>query len=113
LKDGTERRVWIDAATFLESKIEGNPRRLDGRMRKVENTLRDWRKVGGVLIPFESETKAETAPPRKMTLDKVVLNPPLDEQQFGKPAVPAAKGPSIASGSAAGGRPTQPAAVSR
>ena len=86
MKDGTTRRIWVDASTFLESKIEGNPRRLDGRMRRVENMLRDYRKVGDVLIPFESEAKVETAPQmRKMTVDKVVLNPPLEDRLFGKP----------------------------
>jgi hypothetical protein len=85
MKDGTARRIWVDGATFLESKMEGNPRRLDGRMRRVENTLRDYRKVGDVLIPFVSESKAETAPMRKITVDKVVLNPQLEDRLFGKP----------------------------
>jgi len=89
MKDSTERHIWIDGASFLETKMEGNPRRLDGRMRKVENTLRDWRKVDEVMIPFESETKVETAPRnRKMTVDKVVLNPPLEDRLFGKPIAP-------------------------
>jgi len=88
MKDGTVRRIWIDGTTFLESKVEGNPRRLDGRMRRVENTLRDYRKVGDVLIPFVSESKAETAPVRKMTVEKVVLNPGLEDRVFGKPEPP-------------------------
>lgn len=92
MKDGTVRRIWVDASTFLESKMEGNPRRLDGRMRKVENTLRDYRKVGDVLIPFVSESKAETAPrAHKMIIDKVVLNPQLEDRLFGKPAEPVGK----------------------
>jgi hypothetical protein len=92
-RDGTVRHVWIDGATFLESKIEGNPRRLDGRMRRVESYLRDYRKVGDVLIPFVSEAKVETAPQtRKMTVDKVVLNPQLEDRLFGKPVAPAAPG---------------------
>jgi hypothetical protein len=99
-KDGTVRHVWVDGATFLESKIEGNPRRLDGRMRKVENYLSDWRKVGDVLMPFASEARVETAPqPRKMTVDKVVLNPALEDRVFGKPLAPvnpAARGPAPA-----------------
>jgi hypothetical protein len=101
MKDGTSRHIWIDGASFLESKLEGNPRRLDGRMRKVENTLRDWRKVDGVMIPFESESKVETAPHnRKMTLEKVVLNPPLEDRLFGKPVQP--PGPTAAQALRAG-----------
>jgi hypothetical protein len=92
-KDGFVRRIWVDGVTFLESKIEGNPRRLDGRMRRVENYLRDYRKVDDVLIPFVSESKVETAPQtRKMTIDKVVLNPQLEDRLFGKPVAPAGPG---------------------
>jgi hypothetical protein len=93
MKDGTARHIWVDGATFLESKIEGNPRRLDGRMRRVENYLRDYRKVDDVLIPFVSESKVETAPQtRRMTVEKVVLNPPLEDRLFGKPTPPAGAG---------------------
>jgi len=96
-KDGYARRIWIDGATFLESKIEGNPRRLDGRMRRVENYLRDYRKVGDVLIPFVSEAKVETAPQtRTMTVDKVVLNPQLEDRLFGKPVAPAGQTAALA-----------------
>jgi hypothetical protein len=92
-KDGYARRIWVDGTTFLESKMEGNPRRLDGKMRRVENILRDYRKVDGVLIPFVSESKVETAPKtRKMTVDKVVLNPQLEDGLFGKPVAAAASG---------------------
>jgi hypothetical protein len=105
MKDGTERHVWVDGASFLESKIEGNPRRLDGKMRKVENTLRDWRKVEGVLMPFESEASVETAPKnRKMTIEKVVLNPPLEDRLFGKPVAPAGATAAEVMGKAAAAR---------
>jgi len=29
MKDGNSLHVWIDAKTFLEAKIEGEPRRLE------------------------------------------------------------------------------------
>src|SRR5581483_4496979 len=35
LKDGQVQHVWVDARTFLETKIEGSPRRLDGRYHPV------------------------------------------------------------------------------
>lgn len=93
MKDGTVRRIWVDGKTFLESKMEGNPRRLDGKMRRVENYLRDYRKVDNLLIPFVSEARVETSPqPRKMTVDKVVLNPTLDDKLFGKPVATPASG---------------------
>jgi hypothetical protein len=36
LKNGEAMHVWIDAETFLEAKIEGTPRRLDGKYHPVE-----------------------------------------------------------------------------
>ena len=112
LKDGTERHVWIDGQSFLETKMEGNPRRFNGRMRKVENYPRDWRKVEGVLMPFESETRVETASKnRKMTAEKVVLNPPLADSLFGKPVAPAGPTAASALGRAAAARTVTPAAA--
>ena len=41
------RRLWVDAQTFLETKIEGVPRRMDGKMRHVEIYFRDYKNVNG------------------------------------------------------------------
>jgi hypothetical protein len=35
-KNGDSTYLWIDAETFLEAKIEGQPRRLDGTNHSVE-----------------------------------------------------------------------------
>jgi hypothetical protein len=114
MKDGYVRHIWVDGATFLESKIEGNPRRLDGQMRRVENYLRDYRKVDNVLIPFVSESKVETAQqPRKMTVDKVVLNPPLEDSLFGKPVPPQAAEPRRFSATSTGAHAVEAAAASQ
>jgi outer membrane lipoprotein-sorting protein len=85
-KDGHAHHIWIDGTTFLEAKIEGNPRRLDGKMHQVETYLRDYRSVDGLVIPFVSETKVQgMRESHKMTFEKVVLNPPLDDGEFAKP----------------------------
>jgi len=92
--------VWVDAETFLETKIEGQPRRLDGREHVVEVYYRDYRAVDGLRIPFVLETRvlpvAENAlglkdspvPPEKIIIDKVTVNPKLDESLFSKLEVP-------------------------
>src|SRR5207302_380766 len=96
-QNGSARRIWVDGKTFLESKIEGRPRRFDGKMRRVESYLRDYRKVNGVLFPFVSETWVEGArQTRRMTVDKVVLNPPLEDRLFSKPAAPAGQTAALA-----------------
>jgi hypothetical protein len=101
-KNGTSTHVWIDAQTFLEAKIEGQPRRLDGTMHSVEVYYRDYRTVSGLQVPFVLETRvmpmASTAKgvkvseptysPEKITIEKVVVNPKLDESLFSKPSIP-------------------------
>ena len=97
MKNGSAIHVWIDAQTFLEAKIEGQPRRLDGTDHPVEVYFRDYRPVDGLQIPYVLETRvlpvAHTAlgfkdtpvPPEKTFIDKVVVNPKLDESLFSKP----------------------------
>jgi hypothetical protein len=98
-KTGSPIHVWIDALTFLEAKIEGQPRRLDSVDHPVEVYFRDYRPVSGLQIPFVLETKvlpvAKTAtgfkdppvPPEKVMVDKVVVNPKFDDALFSKPQI--------------------------
>ena len=97
LKTGDVFHLWVDSETFLETKMEGQPRRLDGTYHAVEIYFEDYRQVNGLKIPFVLETRvlpvAKTAlgikdtpvPPEKIQIDKVVVNPTLDEALFSKP----------------------------
>jgi len=86
LKDGQTWRIWIDAETFLDVKIDGFPRRMDGKMRPVEISMRDYRSVQGVMVPYVLETAVEgVKQTHKMTIEKVVVNPNLDDSRFAKP----------------------------
>ena len=99
LKSGDVKHVWIDSQTFLEAKVEGQPRRLDGTDHPVEVYYRDYRTVNGLQIPFVLETRvlpvAKTAtgfrdtpvPPEKIIIEKVTVNPKLDESLFAKPQI--------------------------
>lgn len=101
LKTGDVFHVWIDSQTFLETKMEGQPRRLDGTYHPVEIYFEDYRPVNGLKIPFVLETRvlpmAKTAlgtrdtpvPPEKIQIEKVVVNPSLDEALFAKPTAAA------------------------
>lgn len=104
LKDGRVTHVWVDTQTFLEAKVEGQPRRMDGQMHPVEVYYRDYRAVNGLQIPFVLETHvvalAKTPalaarephyPPEKISIDKVVVNAKLDASHFTKPQVEMAK----------------------
>jgi outer membrane lipoprotein-sorting protein len=91
-KSGEQRFVWIDAATFLEAKISGEPRKLDGRPHQVAIYLRDFRTVNGLKVPHVLETVVEGVKQRhKMAIKTVTVNPPLDDGLFAKPSVAVAK----------------------
>jgi outer membrane lipoprotein-sorting protein len=86
MKDGQVRRLWVDTQTFLEVKIEGVPRRMDGKMHPVEIYLRDYRSVSGLMVPYVLETTVEgVKQARKTTIETVVVNPKLEDSRFAKP----------------------------
>jgi hypothetical protein len=97
MKGGQTLHVWIDVQSFLEAKIEGQPRKLDGTIHSVEIYFRDFRPVSGLQIPFVLETKVVSVaknalglrdppmPPEKIIVDKVAINPRFDEAAFSKP----------------------------
>jgi hypothetical protein len=102
MRSGQTTHIWIDAQTFLETKMEGQPRRLDGIYHPVEIYYRNYRPVSGLQVPFVLETKvlpvAQTVkgmrepdvPVEKIIVEKVEVNPKLDESLFTKPQIAAA-----------------------
>ena len=85
-KSGAVQHVWIDAKSFLDVKIEGTPRQMDGKMRTVWVTQRDFRSVQGLMVPFVLETSVDGyADTHKMVIDKVAVNPNLADARFVKP----------------------------
>jgi hypothetical protein len=103
MKDGHSIHVWIDAKTFLEAKIEGAPRRLDGIEHPVEIYYRDYRQVNGLQIPFVLETKvlpvgkpstreqATQVPVERIAIEGVEVNPKLEASLFSKPEIQTAQ----------------------
>ena len=99
MNTGQSIQVWIDKVTFLEAKIDGQPRRMDGVDHPVEIYYRDYRKVDGLQIPFVLETRvlpvAKTAlgfkdppvPTEKIVIEKVLVNPKLDESLFSRTGI--------------------------
>jgi hypothetical protein len=87
-KSGEVQHIWIDAQSFLDVKVEGAPRRLDGKMRKVWISQRDFRSVQGVMVPYLYETANEGTPhTHKMVIESVAVNGPVDDARFAKPQV--------------------------
>ena len=86
-RDGSVQHIWIDAQSFLDVKIEGSPRRMDGKLRTVWVYQRDFRAEQGVMIPHVMETAVEGYPDtHKMLIEKVAVNPKLDDSLFAKPS---------------------------
>jgi hypothetical protein len=94
LSNGVQTNLWIDATTFLETKIEGSPRILDGKLHPVEIYYRDFRTVSGLQIPFVLETtvlnpQAVGMMPRatateQILIEKVEVNAPLNDALFSR-----------------------------
>jgi len=85
-KNGDVQHIWIDAQSFLDVKVEGTPRRMDGRMRTVWVYQRDFRAVQGLVVPFVLETAVDGyKDTHKMTIEKVAVNPKLEDSLFVKP----------------------------
>ncbi len=91
LKNGDKRSLWIDAASFLELKMDGEPRKLDGRMHNVAVYFRDYKTESGLTTWRLQETVVDgVKQPYKMTIAKVSVNEPMDDSLFQKPQLAAA-----------------------
>ncbi|MHB8726445.1 MAG: LolA family protein [Casimicrobiaceae bacterium] len=94
LRNGDRRNLWIDAASFLELKMDGEPRKLDGKMHAVAVYFRDYKADHGLTLPRVQETAVDgVRQTYKMTISRVALNEPLDDSLFQKPALTAVAAP--------------------
>jgi len=86
-RDGSARTVWVDTRSFLDVKVQGTSRRVDGTMRAVYVTQRDFRPVQGILVPFVAETAVDgVAETHTLRVEKVSVNPALVDALFTKPS---------------------------
>jgi outer membrane lipoprotein-sorting protein len=85
LKNGDVRYVYLDTETYLEIKGESK-RMVRGTEVETEQTVGDYKEVGGLLIPHAFENGAKGRPEKqKISIQKVELNPTLDEGRFAMP----------------------------
>jgi outer membrane lipoprotein-sorting protein len=82
-KSGPQFNLWVDASSFLERKIDGEPRKIDGRMHKVSIYYRDYKKVDGLTLAHTLETAVEGVPQtHKISLQSIKINPALPDNLF-------------------------------
>jgi hypothetical protein len=85
-KSGDVRYVWIDTTSFLDVRVSGAQRRMDGKMRTVYVYQRDFRAENGLMIPHTLETIVDGYhDPHNMVIESVVVNPKLADTLFTKP----------------------------
>lgn len=90
LKSGIKRTVWIDAGSFLELKMDGDPRKLDGKLHPVAVYFRDYRVEHGLNVPHTQETMVQGFKQTyRTTITRLALNEPMDDTLFQKPRLTA------------------------
>ena len=88
LPSHSREHLWVDAHSFLEVKSEHEVRTAAGLTVWVPMFYRNYQTVEGVKIPFTVETGTGAGNAAdKLVIQRVVINPPLDDQVFAKPEV--------------------------
>ena len=112
LASGSSYRVWIDAETFLELRYDREFVNAQGRPAVTSVYFADYRAVEGLQLPLTIETGTSDGKTRdKLVIERVALNPRLDDPRFAKPgsAVARRKGVTIDTRSTPQGNPARPA----
>lgn len=95
-KTGEVRSYLIDGTTFLTTKWEGIRKVVDQDL-PWECTLSDYHEMEGLKFPFKIDQGSPgTEYHQTLTVEKVEINPKIDESHFSKPAAPQA--PAVAPG---------------
>lgn len=99
LKSGDIRYIYLDPDSFLEIKTEGK-RMVRGTEMEFESVSGDYKEVEGLMMPFSIEAGPKGSPQRqKITIEKVEINPAMDDNLFKMPppapAAPAEKKPGL------------------
>jgi hypothetical protein len=96
LPSGGTHRVWVDADTFLEVRHDRQVRSGLGQDGVVTVLYRDYREFDGVKIPTQIETGAGFGEsPNRLVIERVALNPDLDDRMFARPDTPVSRRNSI------------------
>jgi hypothetical protein len=87
LPSGDRHDVWIDAKSFLDLKYDRTSYGPTGAPGVVSVAYRNYQTVDGLQIPgtLEIGGSSSSTPPARMVIDKIALNPPLDDKVFAKP----------------------------
>jgi outer membrane lipoprotein-sorting protein len=92
-KDGTVAYYFLDTRSYLPIRVEAT-RTVRGRPIEAEGTMGDYRQAGGFLWPHRLENGASGMPDKQViTIDKIEINPPIDDARFSMPGTKPADAP--------------------
>lgn len=93
LKSGDVRYVYIDALSRLEIRNESR-RTIRGTEVELENTIGDYKEVGGVLWPHSIHSGAKGRPEKQtFVFESIEVNPAIEDGRFKMPAAKPAETP--------------------
>lgn len=80
---GDHQTVWIDAKSFLESRFDRTTYGSTGAKGLVTVQYRDFKEIEGLALPSVIEIGgAAVAKPDRMVIERVAVNPPIDDREF-------------------------------
>jgi hypothetical protein len=83
LATGDRQSVWIDAQSFLETRFDRTTYSPSGAKGVVTVRYRDYKAIEGLALPSVIEISgAAGGKPDRMVIEKVALNPPIDDKEF-------------------------------
>ena len=87
-KSGDVRFYLFDTSSFLLLKWEGK-RKYEGQELPIESYFSDYRDIGGLKFAFAIDSgSSPTEIAEKIRIEKIDLNPQINDAEFTKPATP-------------------------
>jgi outer membrane lipoprotein-sorting protein len=83
LSTAEHQTVWIDVETFLESRYDRTAYDASGARGTVSVRFRDYREIEGLAVPSVFEISgAAGGKPDRMVIERVALNPEINDSEF-------------------------------
>jgi len=91
LRNGTVQHYYFDTEFYVPIKVETR-RMIRGTEVEMEQILGDYKQVDGVYFPFSVESGPKGGSFHStVTLEKIEINPVIDDSRFTMPSLPTAK----------------------
>ena len=85
LPSGGLHRVWVDATSFLELRHDREFHDAAGHVAITTVRYRDYHAFEGLQLPVVIETGGSGQPVNRLVIERVALNPPIDDKTFDRP----------------------------